>query len=329
MIINQINNQTKSKQPANVKKVRMAKMLKMLKEQKYLHMMVLPAILFMIVFSYIPMLGLQIAFKDYMFNKGIWFSPYVGLKHFMDFFTDPNITPVLVNTLGMSLLKVFFVFPVPIILALMLNEIGNIKFKRITQTVSYFPYFISWVVISLMCQTWLAPNGFVNDILVALGIFDEGYLFLGKPEAFWLIALFLEIWKNAGWGSIIYLAAMAGVDQEMYEAAEIDGANRFDKIIKITLPVISGTIMIMFILNIGSMLSGGLYGSNFQVSYLLGNPLNQPRSEILDTYILKVGISLGRYSYATAVGILSSLVSFILLITANTISRKSGGESFF
>lgn len=299
------------------------------KGQIFLQLMVLPALICMIIFAFLPMFGIQIAFKDYMFNMGIWGSPFVGLKHFRDFFVDPNIIPVVVNTLGMSILKVVFVFPVPIILALMLNEVNCAPFKKAIQTVSYFPYFISWVIIAAMCQTWLASDGFINDIFLSLGFIDERHLFLGEPNSFWLIALILEIWKNAGWGSIIYLAAITGVDPVLYEAAEIDGAGRWTKITRITLPIIKGTIIIMFILNIGSMLNGGLYGSNFQISYLLGNPLNLPRSEILDTYVLKVGISLGRYSYATAVGLLSSLVSMILLLSANKISDKVSGQSFF
>jgi putative aldouronate transport system permease protein len=235
-----------------------------------------------------------------------------------------------VNTIGLSLLKVVFVFPVPIIVALMLNEIRNVSFKRVTQTISYFPYFISWVVVALMAKSWLSTSGgFVNDFLVGIGILKEPYLFLGEPAAFWWVALVLEIWKNAGWGSIIYLAAISGIDPNLYEAADIDGAGRLRKIFSITLPSILGTIMVLFILNIGYMFSGGLYAANFEQCYLLGNPLNLPRSEILDTYILKIGISLGRYSYATAVGLLQGIVSFVLLVTANRASRRITGESFF
>lgn len=292
--------------------------------------MVLPGLAWLILFCYLPMFGIQIAFKDYMFNKGMFFSPWAGLKHFKDFIADPYIVNVLVNTVGISALKVFLMFPAPIILALMLNEVGNRVFKRVTQTISYFPYFISWVIIALMANTWLSPSGgFVNDFLVGVGILDKPYLFLGDPKAFWWLALVLDIWKNTGWGSIIYLAAISGIDPNLYEAAEIDGARKLRKIIHITLPSIAGTIIIMLILNIGYMLSGGLYGSNFQQSYLLGNPLNLPRSEILDTYILKIGISLGRYSYATAVGMLQGIVSFILLLGANFTSRRLSGESFF
>jgi putative aldouronate transport system permease protein len=292
--------------------------------------MAIPIVAWLIIFRYIPMFGIQIAFKNFMFNKGILFSPWAGLKHFRDFFTDPYIKDVLVNTLGMSLLKVFLMFPIPVILAILLNEVHNALFRRTIQTISYFPYFISWAIVALMATTWLSPTtGFLNKLLVSLGILKKPYLFLGDPRAFWWIALGLEIWKNAGYGSIIYLAAIAGIDQEMYESALIDGANRFQRIWYITLPSILGTVMIMFILNIGNMLYGGLYASNFQVSYLLGNPLNAGRSDILDTYILRVGISLGRYSYATAVGLLSAAISFILLLSANKISERLTEKSLF
>lgn len=314
---------------ANHYKIKSAFVRDMIKE-RYLHLMILPVIIWIVIFCYVPMFGVQIAFKDFMFNKGILGSPWVGLKHFKDFLTDPNIKTVLVNTLGISLIKVFLMFPVPIVFALLLNEVGNVKFKRFTQTISYFPYFISWVIVAVMAVNWLSPStGFVNKLLLSLGILQKPMLFLGEADAFWWISLALEIWKSTGWGSIIYLAAISGIDQEMYEAARIDGANRFHMMAYITLPSILGTIMIMFIMNIGNMLSGGLYASNFQVSYLLGNPLNLPRSEIIDTYILKVGISLARYSYATAVGLLTSVVSLILLLGANTASQKLTKESFF
>jgi len=292
--------------------------------------MLVPALVCLFLFQYMPMVGLQIAFKDYMFNKGIWGSPFVGLKHFKAFLVDPNIINVLKNTFGISLMKVFFMFPAPIVLALLLNEIRSVIFKRVTQTISYFPYFISWVMVALMARQWFsATSGFINNALVSLGIFKEPYLFLGEAKAFWFIALFLDMWKNMGWGSIIYLAAISGIDPSLYEAAEVDGAKKMQKIIHITLPSIASTVIIMFILNIGNMLSGGSFGSNFQQSYLLGNPLNIARSEILDTYILKIGFSLGRYSFASAVGLLQSMVSFVLLLSTNMLSKRITGESFF
>ena len=301
-----------------------------LRRQAILQLMALPALVLLVLFRYMPMVGLQIAFRDFMFRKGMFGSPWVGLAHFRDFLIDPNIGAVLVNTMGISLLKVFLMFPVPIILALLLNEIGGRTFKKVTQTISYFPYFISWVIVALMAKNWLSPSGgFVNDFLVRLHIIGKPILFLGEPGAYWWIALVLEIWKNAGWGSIIYLAAISGIEAELYEAADIDGAGRMRKVFSITLPSISGTIMILFILNIGYMISGGLYASNFEQSYLLGNPLNTVRSDILDTYILRTGIALGRYSYATAVGLLQGVVSFLLLLGANATARRLTGESFF
>jgi putative aldouronate transport system permease protein len=276
------------------------------------------------------MFGIIIAFKDFKFNKGMLGSTWVGLQHFRSFFQDPNISNVLVNTFAISGLKVLFMFPIPIIFALMLNEVTGSKFKRGAQTISYLPYFISWSIIAVMALNWLSPShGFINKFLVSLGIIDKPILFLGEANYFWGISVALEVWKNTGWSSIIFLAAISGIDQEMYEAAVIDGASRLQRIRYITLPSIMGTIMVMLILNIGSMLSGGLYASNFQISYLLGNSINLPRSEIIETYVLKVGITLGRYSYAAAVGLLSSIVSFVLLITANYASKKLTDESFF
>ena len=305
-------------------------LVSLLNKQKYIHMMILPAIIWLVVFAYIPMAGIQVAFRDYIFRKGMWGSPWIGLANFVDFFTDINLPRIMTNTMAICLLKVFLLYPIPIILALMLNEVRNRAFKRIVQTVSYFPYFISFVTIAFLATNWLsASNGFVNAFLMWLGILDKPYLFLGKPEAFWWISLGLDGWKNIGWGSIIYLAAISSIDQEMYEAATIDGANKFHNIIYITLPSILPTIMVMFILNIGYMLGGGLYASNFDCSYLLGNPLNAPTSEILDLYVFKIGISLGRYSYATAIGLLQSLVSLVLLFGANSLSNKITNESFF
>ena len=310
-------------------KTRGRKLLKKLIYQRYLQLMILLVIAYLFIFFYLPIFGLQIAFKDFMFNKGIWGSPFVGLKHFYAFFSDPNIWPALRNTLGISLIKVFLMFPLPIVFALLLNEIGNSVFKKAVQTISYFPYFISWTIISVLATNWLSTNtGFVNALLVSLGIIDKPIFFLGEPGAFWWISYALDVWKTTGWSSIIYLAAIVSIDSEIYEAAFIDGASRIQRIFRITLPSILGTIMVLFILNIGSMLGGGMHGSNFDISYLLGNLLNVSASEILDTYILKIGIKLGRYSYAAAVGLLMSVVSFILLISSNYLSKKLTDESF-
>lgn len=301
-------------------------------EQKILQLMVIPALLWMIVFNLIPSFGILIAFQDYMFKEGIFGSPWAanyGLQNFIDFFADPDIIEVIKNTFGISLLKVFVGFPIPIIFAILLNEVRIVKFKKFVQTVSYFPYFISWAILALMVTVWLSPSlGFFNTMLVKLHLLeDPEYLFLGDPAAFWWVAFVVEMWKTTGYAAIIYIASMAGIEQEMYEAADIDGAGRMDKILHITLPSLKGIILIMLILNAGSILNGGLNASNFQQCYLLQNSMNQPASEILDTYVLRLGIKLGRYSYATAVGLVTSVVSLIFLFTANKISAKLSDES--
>ena len=295
--------------------------------QKDLQLMVVPALICMILFSIAPLFGLQIAFKDYKLNLGMFASPWAGLKHFEAIFTDTNIVDVMINTLGLSLIKGFVILPLPIIFALLLNEVTTPWFKKTVQTVSYFPYFLSWSVVALMATSWLSPqSGFINGFLTSVGLLDEPYYFLGKPEAFWAISVILDIWKNIGYSSIIYMAAMSNVDQEVMEAAVIDGAGRFRRIWHVTIPAILPTIMIMLILNVGNLLKGG---SNFDISYNLGNVLNQTRSEILDTYVLKIGITMARFSYATAIGLLQSVVSAILLVLANTVSKITTHESFF
>jgi putative aldouronate transport system permease protein len=299
-----------------------------LKNQRFLQIMGLATVIWLIIFQYIPIIGLQVAFKEYAFNKGIWGSPWVGLQQFTELFVDPNIRDVIINTFAISALKAFLIFPIPVILAISLNEVSHMGFKKIIQTISYFPYFITWSVVALMAYEWLSPStGFINNLFVSIGVLKEPYLFLGQPNAFWWVSLVLEAWKNVGFGAIIYSAAIAGIDQELYEAAFIDGAGRIQRIFYITLPSILGTIMILFILNMGAMVTGGLYASNMQVSLLLQNPMNYPKSEILDTYVLRVGIRLFRYSFASAVGLLTSTVSMMLLLTTNFISRKITKES--
>lgn len=295
--------------------------------QKDLQLMVLPALICIILFNIAPLFGLQIAFKDYKLNLGIMESPWAGLKHFEAIFSDTNITDVLINTLGLSFIKGFVTIPLPIIFALLLNEVTHSAFKRTVQTISYFPYFLSWSVVALMATSWFSPqSGFINSFLTSTGILQKPYFFLGEAGAFWWISVFLDVWKNIGYSSIIYMAAMSGVDQEVMEAAVIDGAGRFRRIWHVTIPAILPTIMIMLILNVGNLLKGG---SNFDISYNLGNVLNQSRSEILDTYVLKIGITMARFSYATAIGLLQSVVSAILLVTANTVSKITTNESFF
>ena len=293
--------------------------------QRFLMALVLPALVVMIVFRYLPILGLQIAFKDFSFRLGTWGSPWAGLKQFRYLFQDITVVPAIVNTLGISILKLVLGFPLPIILALMLNEVRNSQFRRTVQTISYMPHFIAYSVVALMLSIVLSNWGIVNKVLTGLGILQEPYLFLGRAEAFWWVVVFTDIWKETGWSSIIFLAALTAIPVEQYEAATIDGANRFQKMVRISLPGIKPTVVLLLILQVGRIVSG----ANFDLSYLLRNALNAARAEILPTYILRVGISMGRFSYATAVTLIFAMVSLILVVGANFASRKLTKEGLF
>lgn len=301
-------------------------MLKKLKKQSELQLMVLPALICLLLFSIYPLYGLQIAFKDFKLNLGIEGSAWVGLKYFKTIFTDPNMVNVMKNTIGLSVIKGFVIFPLPIIFALMLQEITFAPFKKMVQTVSYFPYFLSWSIISLMATVWLSGNGFINGFLTSTHILKKPFFFLGNPKAFWGVSVTLDIWKTLGYSAVIYIAAMSGVDQEVMEAAVIDGAGRFKRMWHVTLPAILPTIMILLIINMGNLLKGG---SNFDISYNLSNTLNLSKSEIIDTYVLKTGISLGRFSYAAAIGVCQSVISTVLLLISNGISKITTGEGYF
>lgn len=294
-------------------------------QQRYLLLLALPALVYLIVLRYVPIAGLQIAFKDFKYRKGIWGSPFVGFKQFEQLFHDVTIWPAIVNTLGISALKMLIGFPMPIVFALLLNEIRSNKHKRVLQTLSYMPHFISYSIVALMLSILLSRTGVVNDMLVKLGLLTEPYLFLGEKNAFWWIASLTEVWKNLGWDSIIYFSALTSINPEMYEAAVVDGANRFQRIFKITLPCLKDTILMLFILRIGQLVNG----ANFDLSYLLSNPLIVSKAEILPTYTMKTGIEMGRFSYATAVGLVQSVTSLILVLSANLIVKKSSGEGLF
>lgn len=295
-----------------------------IKQQRFLLMMVIPGIIWMLVFCYFPMYGCQIAFQNYRITDTLGTSDWVGFKWFLKFFNDASFMQVMKNTLGISLLKLAFGFTAPIIFALLLNEIKNVKFKRVVQTISYLPHFLSWVILGGIMITWLSDTGLINKVLMALGILEEGVSFLAKPEYFWGVSVISEIWKELGWGAIIYLAAISGIDPSLYEAAEIDGANRFQKLWYITLPEISGTIAILFILQVGSLM-----GSNFDQIFVLHNSLNDTASNVIDMFVYKIGIGNGSYSYATAIGLFRSVISLILLVIANKVTGKLQGESVF
>ncbi|MGN7455248.1 ABC transporter permease [Paenibacillus pasadenensis] len=288
-----------------------------------LQLMVIPALLLIFVFSYIPMYGVITAFQDYNIFKGITGSPFVGWKHFERFFNDPNFTRVMRNTLVISGLKLAVGFPAPILLALLLNEVRNRFFKRIVQTVSYLPHFLSWVIVSGLAISILSTeNGSLNMLLQSLNLIDEPLSWLSMPEYFWTILVTTGVWKEIGFGSIVYLAAIAGVDPSLYEAASMDGASRFKQIFLVTLPSIMPVVVIFFILAVGNLLSAG-----FEDILLLGkDPILRNVSDVLDTYVYRMGIESQRFSYATAVGLFKAIISVGLLTLANLFARRSGNS---
>lgn len=292
--------------------------------QRYLQLMVLPGIVWMFIFNYLPMYGITIAFKNFKITKPISAAPWVGLEYFKEFINDAAFWNVMRNTLGISLLKLVIGFPIPIIFAILLNEMAFPRFKKLTQTVSYLPHFLSWVILGGILTIWLSDVGLINELLVRFRFIREPIVFLADPKYFWWLALISDTWKEMGWSAIIYLAAIAGVDQEMYEAATVDGAGKLRKIWSITLPAISGTIVVMFILAVG-----GLLNSNFDQIMVLKNSLNVSAAEVLDTYVYQMGIRSGRYSYATAVGLFKSVFAAGLLLGANAFTKKLNGRTLF
>jgi putative aldouronate transport system permease protein len=293
--------------------------------QKALLAMSLPFLIWLIVFKYIPLWGWSIAFQDFKPARGLFDQEWIGVEHFKFLFTDDNFWRVLRNTLGMSTINLVLGFVTAICLALLINEIRHIRFKKSVQTISYLPHFISWVVAaSIVSYSLSLENGIVNILLVNLGIIDEPILWLGKEKWFWVINGLTEVWKNVGWNTIIYLAAITMIDPEQYEAADIDGASRFQRIRHITLPSLKPTIIILLIMNLGYILESG-----FEAQYLLGNPMNLSYSENLDIYVLKYGMSMGNFSLATAAGIFKTVVSFIFLFTANHIAKRFGQPRLF
>ncbi|WP_159886762.1 ABC transporter permease [Paenibacillus puerhi] len=288
-----------------------------------LYVLSIPGILFFIVFKYIPLTGSAIAFQNYNIFKGITGSPWVGLEHFKRMFAYTEFLTILKNTILIGVYDLVFAFPVPIVLAILLNEIRLAVFKRIVQTVVYMPHFLSWVIVGGILVGVLSPTtGFVNTVISALGF--EPIYFLGDNSYIRTILIGSGIWKDSGWGTIIYLAAIAGINPDLYEAAQIDGASRLRQIRSITIPVILPTIMILFLLQIGNFLDFG-----FERVFVFLNPLNSENGEIIDTYVYRAGLVDRQYSYTTAIGLFKSVVGLLLIMLGNTLSRKTTGEGLF
>ncbi|WP_342424835.1 ABC transporter permease subunit [Paenibacillus sp. FSL E2-0178] len=292
------------------------------KLNRLLYIMMIPVILYYVVFHYAPMYGAIIAFKDFSPMKGILGSDWVGLQHFRDFFSSYYFWRILSNTIIISVYSILFMFPAPIILALLINEVRNQSFKRIVQTFSYMPYFISLVVICGMITDFTNSNGVINTLFSWLGY--DGTAMLQKPGLFRPVYILSEIWQKIGWESIIYIAALAGIDQEQYEAARIDGASRLKQMLHITLPGILPTITIMFILRMGNMLNVG-----FEKIILLYNPVTYETADVISSFVYRKGLLEFGWSYSSAVGLFNSVVNLILLISANYISRRVNKTSLW
>ena len=293
-----------------------------LRKYKWLYLMALPVLAYYICFSYIPIYGLQIAFKNYNLGKGIWGSPWAGLTHFKSFFCGPYFWRVLRNTMLLSLYTILICFPAPILFALLLNEVKCAPFKRTLQTVSYLPHFISLVVICSLIKEFTSSNGLISAMVAAFGGRAETMLL--NPNRFRAIYVLSDLWQTIGWNSIIYLAALSGVDPNLYDAAVVDGAGRFRRVLHVTLPGILPTIIIMFILRIGQFMSVG-----YDKILLLYNSSIYETADVISTFVYRKGLVESNFSYSAAVGLLNSVVNFVLVFSVNKISAKLSETSLW
>ncbi|WP_159882109.1 ABC transporter permease [Paenibacillus puerhi] len=292
-------------------------------KNKWIYVMLLPGVLYFLVFKYIPMYGLIISFQDYKPFKGIMGSDWVGLKHFERLFSEPDFLNILSNTLILFGMNLLFYFPIPIILALMLNEVRVEFFKKTVQTLVYLPHFMSWVIIVSITFVMLTMDGgIVNELLKFFGFSEINFLL--NPDWFRPTYIFQVIWREAGWGTIIYLAAIASVDPQLYEAARMDGAGRLRQVWHITLPAIRSVIIILLILKIGDVLELG-----FEHVYLLLNSMNRNVAEIIDTYVYTAGLRQGQFSYSAAIGFFKSLIGLVLVMGANRLAKKMGEDGVY
>ena len=283
-----------------------------------LYLLLVPVAAYYLLFKYYPMLGAQIAFKNYKFSKGIWGSSWVGLKHFQRFFSSYNAGEILVNTLWLSVLKLLFCFPMPIMLSLIINELRGKRAKKLIQTVTYAPHFISTVVVIGMMTAMLSPStGIINQLLIRVGIISDGLYFMASPKYFRLMYVISAIWKDCGWNAIIFISALAAIDGSLYEAARVDGASRWQQLLHITIPGILPTIVIMLILESGKVMNIG-----FEKVFAMQTDLNLSVSEVISTYTYKMGLVDMKYDYATAIGLFNSVINFALLLTVNYISKR-------
>lgn len=288
-----------------------------LNKEKELWFLSAIAIVWLIIFAYVPMYGLIYSFYKYVPGKKLADCKFVGLDNFEAFFRLPDAGMVIRNTLVISGLGLTIGFVAPIILALLFDELKNVAFKRVAQTVSYLPYFVSWVVVASIITSVAGNEGSLNEALMAFGFIEKPIDFLGEGKYFWALITIANIWKGIGWSTILYMSAIAGIDQELYQAGAVDGLGRFGMVWHITLPGILPTIVLLFVLGCGNILSAG-----FEQQLLLGRPTTREYYEVIDTYVYRYGIQLGRYSFATAVGFMKSIIGLVLVFITNGLSKK-------
>lgn len=313
---NDENRFTETKEVSLMKKRNWSRTRRLIWKHRALYLMILPAFISIFIFSYIPMPGIQIAWKNYSYKRGIWGSDWIGWKHFEAFLSSRDFWEATRNTFVISVLKLIFCFPAPVIFALLLNELKSDKYRKVVQFFTYLPNFISWVVIVYILRALFTPyGGLFNSIRNAMGL--ESIYVMGLKSAFYPLVILSTIWKGVGWSSIIYVAALAGIDQELYEAATVDGAGYFKRIWHISLPGILPTIVLLFIMEMGDLLS-----VNFEQILLLQQPGNMVISSVLQTYTLRTGLLQGKFEYATAIGITTSLFGLLCTIITNKISKK-------
>lgn len=298
-------------------------MISSVRKDLFLYLLILPGVLYFLIFKYVPMWGIVIAFQDYSPYTGVWKSSWVGFSHFTELFANPDFILLFRNTMMISLMSLVFCFPMPIVLALLLNEVRSAVFKRVVQSIVYLPHFLSWVIISgitflLLSQT----GGIVNKILPYLGM--DTVNFLTNRDTFWWLLTAQSIWKETGWGTIIYLAAMAGVDPQLYEAAKMDGAGRFRQIWHVTLPGIRNIIITLLILRLGHVMDVG-----FEQVFLMMNSLVSEVADVFETYVYRNGIQSGQFSYSTAVNLFKSVLGLILVVGANKLAKRYGEEGLY
>lgn len=312
-------NDTQSK----VKVKQRSALMKDLIRDKWMYLMLLPGVLYFVIFKYVPMYGLIIAFQDYKPHLGMLNSPFVGMKHFTRFFNEPQFLDLFRNTALLAVYNLAFFFPLPIVLALMMNEVRRERFKRFVQTLVYVPHFVSWVVVvGVFYMLLTTEGGVINELIFALT--GEKIAFLLEPGWFRTMIVTQSIWKEVGWGTIIFLAALSGVDLQLYEAARMDGANRWRQLWHITLPAIRSTIVILLILRLGSFLDSG-----FEHIFLMLTPTNREVGEVFDTYVYVKGLTQSQFSYSAAVGLFKSIVGLVLVMGANWLSKKFGEEGVY